>query len=56
MFCDQKKFGRYHDQVSVFWKNGHDNDQVIFNLVVTRFLKIEAPPFVQKGIIMKYKF
>ena len=34
MFCDQKKLGRYHDQVSVFWKNGHDNDQVIFNLVV----------------------
>ena len=34
MFCDQKKLGGYHDQVSVFWKNGHDNDQVIFNLVV----------------------
>ena len=23
---------------------------------VTRFLEIEAPPFVQKGIRMKYKF
>ena len=34
MFCDQKKLGRYHDQVSIFWKNGQDNDQVIFNLVV----------------------
>ena len=34
IFCDQKKLGRYHDQVSIFWKNGHGNDQVIFNLVV----------------------
>ncbi len=34
IFCDQKKLGRYHDQVSIFWKNGHGNDQVIFNLIV----------------------